>query len=497
MAGDNGLGLFTALLCAGEPQPMRTPWTSSKITGSPEPPLPYVVERAYPNLKFDRPLDIEFCPGSERIFIAQQKGNFFSFPNDPNVEKADLFFDRSKLEHLKERAASGIGTDDALAFVFHPHFEKNRYCYMQYNLATKSNQRNVPNGSRISRFTVTDTDPPQIDCHSEVIVIDWLGGGHNGCTLRFGPDGFLYISTGDGANPNPPDDMNTGQDIGDLLSSVLRIDVDHPDAGKQYSIPKDNPFVNYPGARGEVWAYGLRNPFRMNFDSKSGNLWVGDVGWELWEMIYCVKSGGNYGWNIFEGPNSVNPTGKRGPTEISKPLAALTHAEAASITGGLVYRGTKLPELYGHYLFGDWQTNKMWEAKVIGEKGDELEPYRDLAQTELRIVAFVEDRAHEPLILDHGGGGIYRLVRNPLAGQKSNFPRKLSETGLFATVDAQTPAPGVMPFEINAPQWNDGGRAQRWAAFPGDSKMSWGKGVWGDTKVAMAQRQRARAHGFT
>ncbi len=125
-------------------------------------------------------------------------------------------------------------------------------------------------------------------------LFDWLSGGHNGCSLKFGPDKYLYISTGDGADPDPPDDMNTGQDISDLLSSVLRLDVDHPADGKAYSIPANNPFITTPNARPEVYAYGLRNPFRMNFDSKTATfLWA--TYWELYESVYCVKSGGNYG----------------------------------------------------------------------------------------------------------------------------------------------------------------------------------------------------------
>ncbi len=311
-------------------------------------------------------------------------------------------------------------------------------------------------------------------------MIEWLEGGHNGCTLKFGPDGFLYISTGDGADPDPPDDMHTGQNISDLLSSVLRIDVDHPSGGKPYSIPADNPFVKTPGARPEVFAYGLRNPFRMNFDSKTGNLWVGDVGWELYESVFLVKSGGNYGWSIMEGPNPVYPNGKRGPTEITKAQAAVPHSESASITGGLVYRGTKLPEFYGHYFFGDWQTSRLWAAKCTGSNDEALEPYREVAQTTQRIVSFCEDADHEPIVVDHAGGGLYRIARNPAVGEVSNFPRKLSDTGLFKSVKDHTPAPGVMPFEINAPQWLDGATGERWIATPKLSTMQWGKGVWGD-----------------
>src|SRR5262249_7831081 len=154
-------------------------------------------------------------------------------------------------------------------------------------------QPNLADGTRVSRFTVTKTDPPRIDPASEEIIITFLQGGHNGGDIHFGPDRMLYISTGDAASPDPPEPLNTGQDISDLLSSILRIDVDHreegdPGAGprRNYTVPRDNPFVGLKGARPEVWAYGFRNPWRMSFDRQTGELFVGDVGWELWEMVH-------------------------------------------------------------------------------------------------------------------------------------------------------------------------------------------------------------------
>src|SRR6267142_1627979 len=144
------------------------------------------------------------------------------------------------------------------------------------------------------RFNVTGENPTRLDIKSGKVIYTWLSGGHNGGNIRFGPDGMLYICTGDGSPPDPPDKHVTGQDISDPLSSVLRIDVDHPDPGKNFGIPKDNPFLTTPNALGEVWAYGLRNPWRMAFDPKSGELYAGEVGWELWEMIYRIVRGGNY-----------------------------------------------------------------------------------------------------------------------------------------------------------------------------------------------------------
>ena len=150
-----------------------------------------------------------------------------------------------------------------------------------------------------------------------------VAGGHNGCALAFGPDGYLYISTGDGDDPDPPDGKRkTGQDITDLLGGILRIDPDHPQGTNHYGIPSDNPFLKVPGARPEVWAFGMRNPFRMSF-APDGALWVGDVGFDQWEMIYRVKAGGNYGWSITEGPNPrVRTDVKTGPGPILPPMTS-------------------------------------------------------------------------------------------------------------------------------------------------------------------------------
>src|SRR4029077_8317732 len=150
--------------------------------------------------------------------------------------------------------------------------------------------------------------------------------------IRFGPEGYLYISTGDGAGPDPPDPLNTGQDISDVLSSILRIDVGQADNGKAYRIPSDNPFISTPGAHPEVWAYGLRNPWRMSFDRKTGDLWVGDVGWELWEMVHKPTKGSNHGWSIVEARQRVTPTWPQGPTPIRPPVIELDHSLAASVT---------------------------------------------------------------------------------------------------------------------------------------------------------------------
>ena len=280
---------------------------------------------------------------------------------------------------------------------------------------------------------------------------------------------MLYISTGDGSNPNPPDDHKTGQDITDLLSSILRIDADREEAGKHYAVPKDNPFTDETSRkknyRPEVWAYGFRNPWRMSFDRKTGELWTGDVGWEAREMVYKVEKGGNYGWSIMEGSQRVNTTLEQGPTPIRPPMVELSHADAASVTGGYVYRGKKFPELTGQYIFGDWETRRIWAAKF--ENG-ELKSLTDLVRPSVRLSAFGEDADGEIYYLDYDAGTVHRLARDAKADyDPAKFPRKLSQTGVFASTLTLAPAAGVVPYAITAHQWQDGATSEYLLAVPG------------------------------
>ena len=454
----------------------RVPWTASRLVGSPDPPMPYVLKRAFPGLKFKEPLDLAATPSIERLFVAEQSGKIYSFKTDPAVGQPDLVIDLQK-------AVPGL--TQLYGVTFHPGFRTNRFVYVCYVL-----KDGLPEGTHVSRFAMRQTDPPQLDPASEKVVITWMSGGHNGGSLKFGPEGFLYISTGDSASPDPPDPLNTGQDLKDLLSSVLRIDVDHGEGGKGYRVPPDNPFVQTPGARPEIWAYGFRNPWRMGFDSRQGALWVGDVGWELWEMIYRVERGGNYGWSIVEGPQSVKPNGKPGPTPILPPTVYHPHSEAASITGGCVYHGSRLRDLEGVYLYGDWVTGKVWGLRHDGTR---VTWRRELANSTTQVVCFGEDNSGEVYLVDYRGG-IYLLEANPLPDTSSSFPRKLSETGLFASTADHTLAPGVIPFSVNAGFWSDGAAVERFIGLPGESGIvrtndpTWGGLRWGFPRDAVLGR---------
>ena len=469
------VGLLASLAAAppagkgvGPRKPLRAPWTTSRVVGSPEPPPPFKVVRAFPNLKFQHPLLIVRAPRGDRFIVGEQAGVLYSFPDKPDAS-AELFFDLRKELKTLHLLPEAKAVEAVYGLAFHPDFEKNRQCFLCYTL--RGNNRRQPNlkdGTRVSRFTVTRTSPPRIDPSSEEIVLTFLQGGHNGSDLHFGPDRMLYISTGDAANPNPPDPFNTGQDISDLLSSILRIDVDHKDKGKTYAVPRDNPFVGRKGAAPEVWAYGFRNPWRMSFDRGTGELFVGDVGWELWESVHRVEKGGNYGWSAMEGPQPIKPENV-GPTPIRPPLIELPHTIACSVTGGYVYRGKKFPELRGAYVFGDWETRRLWAARF---EGDHTREMPEIARASVRIVSFGENRDGELYFLDHDGGTIHTIERNNVAEQNKDFPTRLSQTGLFVSVKDHKPAAGVVPFAVNSRQWQDGATAEHWLALPGLSSVT-------------------------
>ena len=457
------LFLFSAPAGAGEVK-KRVAWTTSRIKGTPEPPHPYRSERAYPKLTFHEPVFLVRTNSIDRWFLGERLGKIYSFPKNPKVEKADLVIDLTTEIQVPDPGGKVRKVNQCYALAFHPQFTKNRYCYVCYLTENGAGK----DGTRIVRFKVTDPDPPRIDPKSETTVLTFPAGGHNGCDMHFGHDGLLYISTGDATGPNPPDALDTGQDITDLHGAILRIDVDRPENGKPYAIPPDNPFIKTPKARPEIYAYGLRNPWRMSFDRATGDLWVGDVGWELWEMVYRIQKGGNYGWSVKEGRQEIRPNAKRGPTPILPPTLDFPHTEAASITGGYVYHGKRLPELRGAYICGDWVTRKLWATKF---DGDRIVWHKEIAQGAQRVVAFGEDVDGELYFLHHDdNGSIHYLVPDESAANfKDTFPRKLSGTGLFADARHHRLAPGVLPFEINAARWADHAGAERFVAVPGTS----------------------------
>ena len=432
----------------------RVPWTASRVTGSDEQPRPYVSEPLWPEITFSKGLDIAYSPDLGRLFVVEQKGKVWALPADTNAapETADLVADLSMIVEPQ--------LESVLGMTVHPNFAKNREVFFFYRVSVGTDD-----GSRISRFKLReDGQQLLIDPESEEIIITFGAGGHNGGHLGFGPDGMLYFLVGDLEVPSPPDPRNTGQNLSDLAGSVMRIDV----SKTPYGIPDDNPFVDASGARPEIWAYGLRNPWKLCFHPETDDLWVGDVGWELWELLHKIKRGGNHGWSVVEGPQPIKPDQDMGPQLlITPPVKFHSHSEMASITGGYVYEGDRLPDLNGAYVYSDFVTGRTYG---LWHNGENEQRHEYLADTRLKVVSFGQAAVGEIVFLnwDDGPQTLHRLIPNPKVDVPPNFPQKLSETGIFGDVRTQTPSPGVYDFAINAPIWQDGATAEYWIGVPGE-----------------------------
>lgn len=428
----------------------RQPWTASRIVGTPEPAKAFVAEQVRPELSFAEALELAGVPGTERLLLVERRGRISSFSPAGGAEGLVEVLD---LKALHPRL------DHAYGVVLSPRWRETREIFVCYAMP-----EGQPDGSRVSRFTLSSLEPLRADPQSEEIVISWIAGGHNGGSLQFGPDGYLYISTGDSGPAAPPDLHNTGQAVHELSAAILRIDIAAREAGKSYRVPPDNPWVGREGVRPELWAFGLRNPWKMSFDRATGALWCGDIGWELWEMVHLIRRGANYGWAAYEASQPIKPHTASPLAPVTPPVVAHPHSEAASITGGFVYHGKLYPELAGAYVYGDYATGKVW---ALWHDGKQIVRHEEIADTPHAIIAFGQDEAGELYYLHYAGRGtLHRLVRNPKAGAAAAFPRKLSETGLFAEVARQAPAAGVREFAIGTAMWQDGASARRWIALP-------------------------------
>lgn len=428
----------------------RVPWISSKVTGSPDPLPPYTTQVAFPKLKFDEPLNLATTPGSDRFYVAERYGKIYSFVNRPDSAQKDLLLDVGKV---------------TFGLALHPKFQDNGFLYVVH---LNDPAKTEPEGTRLVRYQVPKGES-KADPASAKLILTWPSGGHNGGCLRFGPDGYLYISTGDGSGI--ADELQTGQDLSDLLGSILRIDVDHPDAGRNYGIPKDNPFVGQANCRSEIYAYGIRQMWKFGFD-KAGTLWAGEIGQDLWESIHIVVSGGNYGWSVQESLHPFRPERKKGPSPIIPPIVEHPHVDFRSITGGFVYEGSRLPELRGTYIYGDYDTGRIWGLKY-DKAAKKLTEHSELSDGVLRIVEWGQDASGEMYFLDHIGGQVHQLVKSKEQVATTIFPKKLSETGLFASTKDLTPAPGLIPYSVNSQLWSDGAVKERFLAIPGTGKIDY------------------------
>ena len=353
------------------------------------------LRRVLPETSFRRPVDLAAVPdGSGDLVVVEQEGVIRRF--DPGARRGSrVFLD------IRGRVATGGGEEGLLSVAFHPGYRKNRRFYVYYS--AHGPRRSVVAGFR-APFSGRDAADPSLG--STVLEVPQPFANHNGGQLTFGPDGMLYIGLGDGGAGGDP--HGNGQNLRTLLGAILRIDVDRGDAGKRYAIPPDNPFARDPeGRRGEIWAYGLRNPWRFSFDSATGKLYAADVGQSSLEEVDRIVKGGNYGWNTMEGTSCFRPPEGCEKEGLIPPISEYGRSMGRSITGGFVYRGQAIRALRGHYLFADYSSGLLWS---IPAQGRGLQTPRLLLRTGLAVSSFGTGARGELYLLDHGGGGIYQIV---------------------------------------------------------------------------------------
>jgi glucose/arabinose dehydrogenase len=363
------------------------------------------------------PLGVLSAPdGSGRLFIVQQGGQIRIF--DGQQVRSTPFLNISSLVSCcNERGLLGLA--------FHPQYSSNGFFYINYT--------NKAGNTVVARYTVSP-DPNIANPNSAQIVIsiDQPSSNHNGGQLQFGPDGFLYIGMGDGGGSGDPD--NRAQNLSDLLGKMLRIDVD---GTPPYSIPADNPFVGTPGARAEIWAYGLRNPWRFSFDRLTGDLFIADVGQNQWEEIDlqpAASAGGeNYGWRRMEGNHCFNPSTGCNDGTLTLPILEYDHSLGCSVTGGYRYRGTRFAGMRGVYFFADYCSGQIWGAT---DNSGVMTRF-DFIDTDFSITSFGEDESGELYVVD-GGGEIHQLAMQGL----SLAPPEPGQTGTVNTLYATGATPG-------------------------------------------------------
>jgi quinoprotein glucose dehydrogenase len=356
------------------------------------------IEPAFPKLRIARPIVITHAGDqSGRIFVASQLGTIYTFDNSTDVEEATVFFDHSAKVMYKDKE----NEEGLLGFAFHPNYAKTGEFFLFY---TAKEDDHV---SVISRFRVSKDDAGKADVtfEEELLRVPQPFWNHNGGTIEFGPDGYLYIALGDGGKGGDP--FKNGQNLATLNGSILRIDVDNRSGDRNYAIPQDNPFIDVAKARPEIYAYGFRNVWRFSFDRKTGTLYAADVGQKLWEEINIVTKGGNYGWNLREGKHAYED-GSGPKPQLIEPIFEYHHDIGKSITGGVIYRGKSVPALNGMYVYADYVSGNIWalEHKAAGQviANHSISNLNDSGEN-LPIITFGEDEDGEVYLTTQMGGG--------------------------------------------------------------------------------------------
>lgn len=459
-------GLTTRVPVTGIQIPLNDPGSTGTIA----------IVRGLPNISFGAPTMISASPdGTNRLFIAEKAGIIRVVPNNDSATAATIFLDIST--RVNQSGEQGL-----LGMAFDPDYATSGYFYVYYS-ANSGASRSV-----ISRFRVT-SNPNVANPASEQVVIEVpqpaTYSNHKAGMIAFGLDNMLYIALGDGGGGGDP--LGTGQNCTDMLGAILRID---PRGATPYQIPADNPYagagtyscgqqVNAVSRRcgidgtasgqicKELFAVGLRNPWRFTFDRDTGALWAGDVGQGAWEEVNLVRAGDNLGWSIFEGNANYSNPNNLPASQFDAPVQVYGRGSSGgySITGGYVYRGSQLPSLFGKYIYGDYGSGNVWALEYDGTSVISNLRFGTLAG----VVSFGEDRAGELLAVSINTGYLYRFIPGTPSG--TPIPTLLSQTGLFSNLTTLQITAGGIEYDLNAPLWSDGASKRRWLLLPGTQQI--------------------------
>jgi uncharacterized repeat protein (TIGR03806 family) len=415
---------------------------------------------AFGTTTFSNPLFITAAPGdSTHLYVVEQRGRI-RVVNTTGTPSPTTFLD------VTSRVTNAGGEEGLLGLAFHPGYATNGRFFVNY-IAAGSTPRNTI----IAEYHRSAANALQADAVNEsvILTVNQPYTNHNAGMISFGQDGFLYVSFGDGGSGGDPE--NRALDRTTLLGKMIRIDVD---SASPYAVPSSNPFVAATdGTRPEIWALGLRNPFRWSFDRTTGDLWLGDVGQGAREEVDIVTRGGNYGWRAMEG-NLIFSSADTNRGPFIGPVLDYGRGTGQTVIGGYVYRGSAIPALYGAYVYGDHGSGTIWALRYDGQSVTR----NDVIGSASEPASFGEDTAGEMYVCEHGSGRIKKLVPHA-GGGGGSFPQTLSATGIFADLATLEPNPGLIPYDVNAPLWSDGALKDRLLALPGVSTIGWSEdGAW-------------------
>jgi len=436
----------------------------------------FSVQRVFSGLTFNKPVKLLQAPNdATQFYVIEQDGLIKAFQNSPSVSTTRVFLNMGP--KIYATARTGV-----MSMAFHPRWPTIPLVFVAYNALNN----NVAE-SRLSSFT-TLNGGTTLDINSEqrILTLAQPGLKHVMDDMEFGTDGYLYITIGDGGYPDS-DPNNPSQNLNVLDGKLLRIDVDGTTGSANYRIPATNPLptgrlcgANGPGtiSCAEVYAYGFRNPWRFSIDDVGGKIYVADVGQNKIEEINEIASGGNYGWNCREGLDTYY-AGCRQPagSTLLNPWLQYTHSNGGfAVTGGYVYRGNSIPELYNRYVFGDYVTGNIWSMPT-STSATQTVTSADAFVSGLSIVSFGVDLNNEIYVIDFGSsnrpGAIHKIVSPSGGGSSGGVATLLSQTGCVNPNNAKEPAPGVIPFDVLSPLWSDGAAKDRLFALPNGTTLSY------------------------